>query len=78
MLTFTQRLKSPLEKSIKFRIVPNNHRISLAYKDKTPTIASEGLVMLGGSGEIRTRDQRIKSPKNKVFNKIHLCWNMLN
>ena len=63
MLSLTQRPLSPLETSLKFRIAPNSHHISPAQKDKTPTIASEGFFNTGGSGEIRTRDQRIKRHK---------------
>ena len=31
----------------------------------------------GGSGEIRTRDQRIKSPQNKIFISVDLCYQVL-
>ncbi|QWD17109.1 hypothetical protein G6700_05075 [Polynucleobacter paneuropaeus] len=52
MLTVTQRLPSPLETPINLRIVPNSRHISPAYKDKTPTIASEGFLMLEGASQI--------------------------
>ena len=44
-------------------------------KRKSP--AERGLVMLGGSGEIRTRDQRIKSPQNRIFISVDLCYQVL-
>ena len=56
----TQRLPSPLETSNQFRIAPNSHHISPAYKDKTPTIASRGFLILVGRARFELATNGLK------------------
>ncbi|MES2585666.1 MAG: hypothetical protein V4536_01965 [Pseudomonadota bacterium] len=60
MLSLIQRPPSPLEKFTKFRIVPGSHYISPAYKDKTPTIASEGFLILVGRARFELATNGLK------------------
>ena len=60
VFTVTQRPQSPLETSDNFWSVPHSCYIRPAYKDKTPTIASEGFLILVGRARFELATNGLK------------------